>query len=139
MQKIVLDTNVLVSGLIQTSFPYLIIHDLIIERKVLLCISKELFREYYLVLNRDKFSKYPDFKGRADLLLADIELIAQPYLPVNKVTVISDKDDNKLLELAEEANADYLITGNTTDFTMETYKGTKIVSPKVYWENYRPT
>lgn len=54
-----------------------------------------------------------------------------------QLTIISDKDDNKLLELAEESTADFLITGNTNDFTLKKYKQTRIVTPKEYWENYK--
>ncbi len=43
-----------------------------------------------------------------------------------------------ILELADKSKADFIITGNTTDFTMLNYKNTKIVSPREYWENCRP-
>jgi len=43
-----------------------------------------------------------------------------------------------ILELADECLADFVITGNTLDFTFPTYKNTKIISPKEYWEKYRP-
>jgi len=46
MQKIVLDTNVLVSALIQKSFPYLIVYHLYFEGKFELCVSKDLLAEY---------------------------------------------------------------------------------------------
>jgi len=51
--------------------------------------------------------------------------------------LLGDKDDNMLLELAHESRANFLITGNTNDFTISKYKETLIVSPKDYWENYR--
>ena len=56
MQKIVIDTNVIVSALIQRSFPYHIINELFIENKVQLCVSDELLAEYFEVLKRPKFS-----------------------------------------------------------------------------------
>ncbi len=52
--------------------------------------------------------------------------------------LISDPDDNMILELADECLADFIITGNTTDFTFPLYQETKIVSPKEYLENYKP-
>jgi len=73
MQTLILDTNVLVSALIQKSFPYKIVNELFIENKVHLCISGTLMAEYYEVLRRPKFSSYPDFVARAEILLADIE------------------------------------------------------------------
>ena len=52
------------------------------------------------------------------------------------MNLIKDAKDNKFLELSETCKADFLITGNTNDFTMKEYKGTIIVMPKQYWENY---
>jgi putative PIN family toxin of toxin-antitoxin system len=138
MQRLVIDTNVFVSALIQRNYPYLIINELFIEGKIELCISDALLEEYYAVFNRKKFAKYSDFLAKVEILIADIESKSVKFLPKKKLTIISDKDDNKLLELADECKADFLITGNTTDFTMKKYKRTKIVTPREYWENYRP-
>lgn len=137
MQKIVIDTNVLVSGLIQQGYPYLIVNNLFIEQKISLCISDELLAEYYEVLKRKKFSRYPDFLSKAESLLAEIETKSLTYTPTFKLDIISDKDDNKLLELASESNANFLITGNANDFTMKKYRRTTIVSPKDYWDSYK--
>ena len=138
MQKIVIDTNVIVSSLIQRGYPNLIIKDLFIEQKFQLCISAELLAEYYEVLARPKFSKFQDFFIRAEALLVEIEDKATKYNPTITLDLISDNDDNMILELADECLADFVITGNTTDFTFPTYKQTKIVTPKEYWDNYQP-
>ncbi len=138
MQKIVVDTNVIVSSLIQRSYPYKIIYELFVDDKFLLCVSEELMSEYYEVLSRPKFARFPDFFGKAESLLADIETKAKKFVPTTKLDLISDKDDNMVLELADECLADFIITGNTNDFTFSEYKQTKIVSPKEYWENYAP-
>lgn len=138
MQKIVIDTNVMVSSLIQRSYPYLIINELFIDNKFHLCISNELMTEYYEVLSRPKFSKFQDFFVRAESLLVDIETKSSKFVPTVKLDLISDADDNMILELADECLADFIITGNTTDFTFSDYKQTKIVTPKEYWENHRP-
>lgn len=44
MLKIIIDTNVLVSALIQTGYPYLIVDDLFSNHKTELCISAVLFK-----------------------------------------------------------------------------------------------
>jgi len=61
MQKIVIDTNIIVSSLIQNGYPNQIINELFIEQKFQLCISDELTTEYYEVLARPKFAKFQDF------------------------------------------------------------------------------
>lgn len=138
MQRIVIDTNVIVSSLIQRGYPNLIIKELFIEQKFELCISEELLAEYYEVLARPRFSKFQDFFIRAEALLVEIASKATMYAPTITLDLISDDDDNMILELADECLADFIITGNTTDFTFPTYKQTKIVTPREYWENYQP-
>ena len=58
------------------------------------------------------------------------------FEPKLKLNLISDIDDNMILELAVECSANFIITGNSNDFTFSEYKQTKILSPKEYWENY---
>ena len=94
--------------------------------------------KYYEVLTRPKFAKFQDFFIQSESLLADIEIKAIKYKPTITLELISDDDDNMILELADECNADFIITGNTKDFTFPTYKQTKIVTPKDYWDNYKP-
>ncbi len=138
MQKIVIDTNVLVSALIQRSYPNLIIYELFIDGKIQLCVSDELIAEYYEVLSRPKFARFHDFFIRAEILLAEIVLKAVNYQPTIQLELITDEDDNMILELADECQADFIVTGNTNDFTFSAYKQTKILSPRDYWENYNP-
>ncbi len=138
MQKIVIDTNVMVSSIIQRSYPYLIVKDLFTAEKVQLCISDELMAEYYDVLLRPKFAKFQDFFSRAEVLLVDIESKSTKYFPTITLNIISDDDDNMILELADKCDADFIITGNTTDFIFPTYKRTRIVTPREYWENHKP-
>ncbi|MDR1678425.1 MAG: putative toxin-antitoxin system toxin component, PIN family [Prevotellaceae bacterium] len=138
MQKLILDTNVLVSALIQNNFPFKIVNELFIEDKVKLCVSEKLMVEYYEVLRRPKFTIYPDFVARAEALLVDIEAKSIIYSPRIVVDLLSDKDDNMILELADTCLADYIITGNVNDFTIPTYKNTLIVNPREYWLTYQP-
>nr|WP_295930634.1 putative toxin-antitoxin system toxin component, PIN family [uncultured Dyadobacter sp.] len=135
MQKVVIDTNVFVSALIQRSYPYLIVRELFAEGRIQVCVSDELLAEYYEVLSRPKFSKFPDFFIRAEALLADIGGRAVKYFPTTKIDLIADQDDNKILELAEECRADFIVTGNTNDFTFPKYRGTLILTPKEFWES----
>jgi len=56
MQKVIIDTNVLVSAMIQRSYPNFIINNLVFEDLIELCISEEIIEEYFDVLNRPKFT-----------------------------------------------------------------------------------
>ncbi len=132
--RLILDTNVLVSALIQRNYPYFIVDTILVDLNLQLCIFTKLFAEYLDVLNREKFSRFPDFHARAQALLADIEGRSLRFEPSKTVNIIEDDADNRLLELAEACEAEYIVTGNTNDFTMTKYKGTKIVSPKDFFE-----
>jgi uncharacterized protein len=52
MQRLVIDTNVFVSSLIQRGYPYLITRELFSNNDIQLCVSDEILEEYYDVLNR---------------------------------------------------------------------------------------
>lgn len=136
MQRIIIDTNVLISALIQKSYPNFILFHCVLENRFEVCISEELLEEYLEVINRPKFNKYPDFLIKAELVISQIESIASKYYPRDRFETIADKADNRLLELAYESKADFLITGNSNDFTMTDFRGTKILSPKEFWDQF---
>ncbi|MDF7820244.1 putative toxin-antitoxin system toxin component, PIN family [Runella sp. MFBS21] len=138
MQKLILDTNVIVSALISNSIPTKILYELVLTKKVETCLSEEVFAEYIEVLNRDKFSKFTNFKTKAEVVLNKLREISIFYKTNRKIEVLSDTSDNKFLELAAVSAADYLTTGNTLDFTITEFEYTRILTPREYWENYAP-
>ena len=72
------------------------------DYQVDLCISEDLFNEYFEVLHRTKFSGFPDFLNNVELVLSQIDSIAKKYYPTQQISEISDIPDNRLLELAVE-------------------------------------
>lgn len=136
MQKIVLDTNVVVASLISNGIPFKIINELAFENKVTVCISGPIFDEYVEVLSRPKFSVFKDFKSRAETFITKIQEVAVKFSPDIKLNVISDEADNRFLELSVYAKADYLITGNTNDFTEDKYENVDIVTPREFWDKH---
>ncbi len=67
MQKIVVDTNVIVSALIGSGYPTQIIFDIVLGKTVIVCSSFEVFEEYIEVLHRERFAKYPRFLQKPKL------------------------------------------------------------------------
>jgi hypothetical protein len=137
MKKVIIDTNVLVSALIQRSYPNFILFNIVFEGLIEVCISDEIFEEYLDVFNRPKFSKYPDFVNKAEIVLTQIENKAIKFFPKSKFKIIKDLDDNKFLELAYESKADFIITGNTNDFKMSDFNGTIIINAKDFWDTFQ--
>jgi len=138
MQKLILDTNVIVSALISSSIPSKILYELVLTEKVEICLSEEVLSEYVEVLNREKFSKFANFKTKAEVVLNRLREIATFYQTNRKIEVLTDTSDNKFLELAAVSSADYLTTGNTLNFTITEFEYTRILTPREYWDNYAP-
>ena len=134
--KVVFDTNVLVSALISSSYPNKVVFECVIEKQIQICISQAVFDEYKNVLLRPKFAKFPNFHANAKSLLPKLWRVAEFYVPTIKLALIEDEPDNRFLELALTAQANFIVTGNTNDFTLSEYEGFQIVNPKYFYENY---
>ncbi len=79
MQKIILDTNVIVSAMISNSYPTKILFDLVLTKSVEVCLSMYILEEYIEVFNRDKFLKFPNFKSKSDVVLAKFKDLPTYY------------------------------------------------------------
>ncbi len=133
MLKVVLDTNVLVSALLNGDGPPAFILSLVRRRMVRLCLSLEILEEYEAVLNRKKFRHIRN-EGLAIISsLAGQALRVETNTKINLVT--SDPADNKFIECAVEAEADFLITGNNKHFPFRSYQKIQIVSPREFIES----
>ncbi len=93
MQKIIIDTNVIVSALIGSGYPAQIIFDIVLGKKVIVCSSLEVFAEYIEVLHRERFARYPQFLTKAEIVLNKIDELALKFIPLIKLHVIDDKSD----------------------------------------------
>lgn len=133
MLKAVIDTNVLVSALLKNNSLPSFILALLRRKMITLCLSKDIFEEYRAVLDREKFHS---IKKEAAPLLSSLKKGAIWVEPKTRITEITnDPADNKFLECAAEAKADFLITGNSRHFPFRSYCNTRIVSPKVFIES----
>ena len=57
MLKVIVDTNVLVSSLIQHNYLFLVVDNILMASEIEICISNDVITEYFDVLNRVKFFK----------------------------------------------------------------------------------
>jgi len=128
MLKVVIDTNVLVSALLKPdSIPELII-SLVLENHLILIITEPIVAEYEEVLGRDKFRSLD--RDKVKDFLSRLKAQARWVKPQTLLEIIQiDREDNKFLECAQEANADFLVTGNTKHFPFKMFQKTRIVGP----------
>jgi len=125
--RVVLDTNVLISAALKPEGLEAKIVEFVAARHLSLYVSNAILAEYRNVFARPKFAHiHPAIIGRLfDLIQDEATLVA----PSRRASKSPDEPDNRFLECAAAANADYLITGNTKHFP-KTYKKTKIVTAR---------
>ncbi len=127
--RAVYDTNVIVSAVLKPgSIPASLVA-LAIHGSVKIFLSPEILEEYKEVLERPRFGFDPDI---VDTFLRDLENAAVMVYPTKRVSRALDEPDNRILECAQMAKADYLVTGNRKHFPFSEFEGTKIVSPSEF-------
>jgi len=132
MLKVVIDTNVLVSVLLKDNSPPAFILALLRKKMMTLCLSQAIFEEYRAVLNREKFRHIRSAVAPLLLSLKKEGSLVEPKIRIAVIT--ADPADNKFLECAQAAKADFLITGNTKHFLFKQFHDTRIASPKEFIE-----
>jgi uncharacterized protein len=113
MISAVIDTNVLVSALINPDGSPAKILNMFLNRELTLLYDSRIIDEYREVLSRDKFA-FPDddINNLIEFILYDgIQIIPGPV-----DYEFSDIHDEKFFEAAVSGNADFLITGNKRHF-----------------------
>ncbi len=128
MIKVVVDTNVLVSGILKPGGREAAVLDLIANAKLAWCTSEPILNEYQRVLVTKL--RLPPQLVQYYLLLAK----AGPFfVPDISLAKSPDESDNRFYECAHASRADYLITGNLKDFPSP-HGPTKIVNARQFLE-----
>jgi len=108
--RIILDTNWYVSATInRTSRRRLF--SLLTNPKLTIVYSSDLIKEFEKVMARDKFKKYV----RPNQIKRFIELVLTRLVEIEAKSIIQgsrDINDNYLLGLSVDSDADYLVTGD---------------------------
>lgn len=124
--KIVLDTNVLVSALINEGAPRRLLFK-IIKSKHQLITSEEILEELALVANEPKIKSCVDQQDIADFL-RDIATAAKILQTKSRFDVIEqDPDDDVILRTAYDARASYIVSGDRHLLQLRRFRRTRIV------------
>jgi len=129
MLKVVVDTNVFISGILFGGNPRIIIN-FWLSKKFIFCLSPELKAEILGKLKRKFLLPKEDLRQLEQAL----NLFSQKYIPGNKVNICNDPQDNFLLELADEANANIIVSGDKQVLALKNFNKSKIVSQKEFLE-----
>ncbi len=114
--RLVVDTNIIVSGLITTATPPAQILDAVQNKKVVLLVSDEVIVEYLRVLEYSRIRKYKKITDEVIRNLTSLFVEETKRIEVlSTIKKSKDPDDDKFLSLAVEGKADFLITGDKAD------------------------
>ena len=129
--KVVLDTNVLIDGF-KDEFSYeKRIIDEVRKGNLEAFANKQTLRENQFIAS--KIIRQEEYKKELGELYAQINWVENP----RRVRVVSDREDNKILESAVEAHAEYLVTSDKALLEIGRYKKVSIVRPIEFWAKYK--
>lgn len=132
--RIVLDTNVIVSGFLSTKGPPSRILGLAVEGVICLCLENRIVREYERVLMRPEWSlPASHIRNVLNVLYAKALWVEPP--PLNMA--LPDPDDLMFVETAVAAEAEVLVTGNRRHFPKKPVGNVAILSPAEFIEHLR--
>src|SRR3990167_9139080 len=127
MLKVVIDTNVLIDA----SEDYYLyanrILDLVIANQIMAYANRATLNENKFLARR----KISD-EGYLKKLEYFFEVV-QPVATGEKLRIVEDPEDDKILESAVASGADYLITSDLHLLKLEKYHGVRIVRPAEFW------
>jgi putative PIN family toxin of toxin-antitoxin system len=129
--RIILDTNVLVSGMINPDGPPGKILNLVARRKVIVYVDARIEYEYSDVLSR---------QGMPFTTKSAREVLDRLQKVVIRITAdplhiqVPDPDDLMFIEVAVEAQADCIVTGNKRHFPKAATKNISVLSPSEFMQ-----
>ena len=132
--NIVLDTNVLVAGLLSPFGPCGEIVRMVSSGELTLSFDARILSEYEEVLDR------PKFKFEKEKVSALLDHIAHRGLTVAASPLsrsLPDIDDDAFLAVAIAAQVECLITGNKVHFPLELCQGMTVLSPGEFLAFYK--
>lgn len=129
--KIVLDTNVLING-IKDDYSYeKQIIDAVRTGEIEAYANHQTVQENKLIMRR--LIDNPEYEKEINDLLSQIN----PVVNRHQINIVRDPEDNKILESAVEAGAEYLVTSDNDLLSLEKYEGVQIVNPSQFWVRYK--
>ena len=132
--RIVIDTNVIISGVFFGGFPRKILTS-VVGQKITACATTEIINEYEEIV-QEMIERKQGHINRAILapLIKTMEIIE----PVTHIEVYRDSDDNKFLGCAKDSHSLYIVSGDKDLLVIGEYENIQIVTAKDFCEKYFP-
>lgn len=127
--KIVLDTNVLISGIFFSGIPSRILTAWA-DGSFELLATVEILGEYHRVAER-LHAQFPsvDIKPALDLVTRETRIVEPSPIPL---TACDDPDDLKFLACAVAGRADCIVTGDKALLRTAGFRGIEVLTPRQF-------
>ena len=132
--KVVIDTNVFISGLIFTGKPSEVL-ELFIKGEIEVYISPFILKELKGILRK----KFEWNEKQLQKILDKIKKKAVIVQPETKISIIkAKKDDNRILECGVDGRVQYIISGDRRHILpLKNFRGIKILSPSEFLGRFK--
>ncbi len=126
--KTVLDSNVYISSILTKGAANKVVR-MAIQERFTNFVSTEILKE----VEEKLLTKFKEPKEKVEAQLALITSFSKIIEPKIKVNVVKrDPDDNKIIECALEANADFIVSNDNDLLNLIKFRKTRIVSSKEF-------
>jgi uncharacterized protein len=129
-ERVVIDTNVLISGLLSaSSTPARAVEKAVTPAQ--LVATTETLRELIATLLSPKFDRYVH-RERRDALLERVASVIEIIDVLQTIRASRDPKDDKFLEAAVNGRADVIVTGDRDLLDLNPFRSIAIVTPADY-------
>lgn len=132
--RIILDTNVLASGLFFPGIPLQILKS-INQGKYRIIVSQEIVDEYKRTIDKlaDRFPNVINANTQLELIILSSD-ICQPQKLIEPVC--ADPDDDKFISCAIAGKTKIVISGDKHLLDVSGYKGIEVLTPRQFVDKY---
>ena len=130
--KVVVDTNVVISGIFFGGNPRRIVEE-IVDGNMDAYATTEIVDEYMGIIDSMIERKQGRLnQGFFSPLFSSLKIIESE----SEIDVCRDSDDNKFIECAVDAKALYIVSGDNDLLDIRKYEGIEIITAKEFCDNY---
>ena len=127
--KVVLDTNVLISGIFFSGPPYQILKAWR-DKRLTIVVTEDILSEYQRV-SEELSKEFPNIQTNQilDLITMHAEVVDTKGI---EIQICEDPDDNKFIECALASKSRFIVSGDIHLLKISGYSGIGVLTPRNY-------
>lgn len=130
--RILIDTNILISGLFYGGLPERLLFELD-EEKFNICVNNEIMFEYRAQISKKVLQKK---KVLNEKLSEKFFSNLQSFESISDLKICRDPKDDKFINCAIDAKAIYIVSGDNDLLTIKNFAGIEIVTAREFYDKY---